>query len=257
MYRSQRKNLLSILAVSVFIGLSSTAEDKVTENAVNYLIAEQDAEGAWNREKRKQTVDTLESFRALQRVRGGETALNNALKYFSALEEDTNETLSSKLLILSNSTADVTELVTKLISRQKPDGGWGLADSKRGAIPDTILAVKALLSSPKPSASSLNTAGDFLVRNQQENGAWIFSDEFSLSDTVHTAQVLIVLQDLREGGYLAGSGLEQAMTKAQKFLESKIDSSGSYGTLLDTAWTYLAFSRLKQPSELQQTLTYI
>ena len=78
MYRSQRKNLLSILAVSVFIGLSSTAEDKVTENAVNYLIAEQDAEGAWNREKRKQTVDTLESFRALQRVRGGETALNCA-----------------------------------------------------------------------------------------------------------------------------------------------------------------------------------
>ena len=253
----RNRSLGAFVAMSLFFAFTLGAQDTSTEKAVTYLVEEQDAEGSWNREKRKQTVDTLESFRALQRVRGGEAALNNALKYFSALDEETNEALSSKLLILSNSTADVAELVTKLISRQKSDGGWGLADSKRGAIPDTILAVKALLSSKKSSASVLNTAGDYLVRSQQENGAWIFSDEFSFSDTVHTAQVLIVLQDLREGGYLAGSGLEQAMSKAQKFLEDKASGNGSYGTLLDTAWTYLAFSRLKQPSELQQTLTYI
>lgn len=253
----RNRSLGAFIAVSLFLAFTLEAQETNAEKAVFFLAEEQEAGGNWNREKRKQTVDTLESFLALQRVRGGEAALNNALKYFSALEEDTNENLSSKLLILSNSTANVTELATKLISRQKQDGGWGLVDSKRGAIPDTILAINALIASQKSSASALNSAGDFLLRSQQASGAWIFSDELSLSDTIHTAQVLIVLQNLRESGHLAGSGLEQAMSKAQKFLEDKASGNGSYGTLLDTAWTYLAFSRLKQPSELQQTLSYI
>lgn len=178
----RNRSLGAFVAMSLFFAFTLGARDANTEKAVAYLAEEQEAEGSWNREKRKQTVDTLESFRALQRVRGGETALNNALKYFSALEGDTNEALSSKLLILSNSTADVTSLAAKLISLQKTDGGWGLVDSKRGAIPDTILAINALLASQKSSASVLNSAGDFLIRNQQPTGAWIFSDELSLSD---------------------------------------------------------------------------
>lgn len=135
----RNRSLGAFIAVSLFLAFTLEAQETNAEKAVFFLAEEQEAGGNWNREKRKQTVDTLESFRALQRVRGGEAALNNALKYFSALEEDTNENLSSKLLILSNSTANVTELATKLISRQKQDGGWGLVDSKRGAIPDTIL----------------------------------------------------------------------------------------------------------------------
>lgn len=135
----RNRSLGAFIAVSLFLAFTLEAQETNAEKAVFFLAEEQEAGGNWNREKRKQTVDTLESFLALQRVRGGEAALNNALKYFSALEEDTNENLSSKLLILSNSTANVTELATKLISRQKQDGGWGLVDSKRGAIPDTIL----------------------------------------------------------------------------------------------------------------------
>ena len=249
--------IATLVIMSLFSVIEAAAEDTNIEKGVSYLVEMQDPAGHWNQEGRKQRVDTLESFRALQRVRGGENALNNALKYFSGLSESTNENLSSKLLVLSNSTADVSKLVTTLASRQKSDGGWGLVDSKRGSIPDTVLAVNALISSEKSSSTVLNSAGDFLIRSQQESGAWIFSDELSLSDTIHTAQVLIVLQNLRDGGYLSGSGLEQAMSKAQKYLEDRATGTGAYGTLLDTAWTYLAFSRLKQPSELQQTLTYI
>ena len=249
--------IVTLVIMSLFSVIEAAAEDTNIEKGVSYLVEMQDPAGHWNQEERKQRVDTLESFRALQRVRGGENALNNALKYFSGLSESTNENLSSKLLVLSNSTADVSKLVTTLASRQKSDGGWGLVDSKRGSIPDTVLAVNALISSEKSSSTVLNSAGDFLIRSQQESGAWIFSDELSLSDTIHTAQVLIVLQNLRDGGYLSGSGLEQAMSKAQKYLEDRATGTGAYGTLLDTAWTYLAFSRLKQPSELQQTLTYI
>lgn len=249
--------IVTLVIMSLFSVIEAAAEDTNIEKGVSYLVEMQDPAGHWNQEERKQRVDTLESFRALQRVRGGENALNNALKYFSGLSESTNENLSSKLLVLSNSTADVSKLVTTLASRQKSDGGWGLVDSKRGSIPDTVLAVNALISSEKSSSTVLNSAGDFLIRSQQESGAWIFSDELSLSDTIHTAQVLIVLQNLRDGGYLSGSGLEQAMSKAQKYLEDRATGTGAYGTLLDSAWTYLAFSRLKQPSELQQTLTYI
>lgn len=144
----------------------------------------------------------------------------------AAMAEETNDGLSCKLLILSNSTADVSEQSKTLLDRQKKDGGWGLVESKRGAIPDTVQAVKALLASKKAPASAMNNAGDFLVKAQQADGAWIFTDELSLSDTIHTAMVLIVLQDLRGGGYLSGSGLEQATAKAQKYLEAKGSADG-------------------------------
>ena len=109
--------IVTLVIMSLFSMIEAAAEDTNIEKGVSYLVEMQDPAGHWNQEERKQRVDTLESFRALQRVRGGENALNNALKYFSGLSESTNENLSSKLLILSNSTADVSKLVTTLASR--------------------------------------------------------------------------------------------------------------------------------------------
>ena len=257
MMQSRRMKLLSLMAISMMLAFALGAQDTSIDNAVTFLSGKQEENGSWNEEERKKSTDSQESFTALQRVNGGETALNKALQFFAAMAEETNDGLSCKLLILSNSTADVSEQSKTLLARQKKDGGWGLVESKRGAIPDTVQAVKALLASKKAPASAMNNAGDFLVKAQQADGAWIFTDELSLSDTIHTAMVLIVLQDLRGGGYLSGSGLEQATAKAQKYLEAKGAADGSFGTLLDTAWTYLAFCRLKQPSELQSTLSYL
>lgn len=148
---------IACVHVDVF-ALTLGAQDANAEKAVTYLTEEQDEKGFWNRDERKRMVDTLESFQALQRVNGGEKALNEALKYFLTLPEETNETLAVKLQALSSSTADVTALADKLISLQKADGGWGLVESKRGSVPHTLLAVNALLSSKKASAETLNDA---------------------------------------------------------------------------------------------------
>ena len=245
-----------IAAMSMFFALTLGAQDANAEKAVTYLTEEQDEKGFWNRDERKRMVDTLESFQALQRVNGGEKALNNALQYFSGLPEETNETLAVKLQALSSSTADVTALADKLISLQKSDGGWGLVESKRGSVPHTLLAVNALLSSKKASAETLNDACKFLASVQKDSGAWIFSGEHSLSDVAHTAMTLTMLKRMQASGQFSNAELERAVTKARSYLEGR-HNAGTYGSLVDTAWVYLAFSQIKQPSELQTTLTYI
>lgn len=245
-----------IAAMSMFLALTLGAQDANAEKAVTYLTEEQDEKGFWNRDERKRMVDTLESFQALQRVNGGEKALNEALKYFLTLPEETNETLAVKLQALSSSTADVTALADKLISLQKADGGWGLVESKRGSVPHTLLAVNALLSSKKASAETLNDACKFLASVQKDSGAWIFSGEHSLSDVAHTAMTLTVLKRMQASGQFSNAELERAVTKARSYLEGR-HNAGTYGSLVDTAWVYLAFSQIKQPSELQTTLTYI
>lgn len=245
-----------IAAMSMFFALTLGAQDANAEKAVTYLTEEQDEKGFWNRDERKRMVDTLESFQALQRVNGGEKALNEALKYFLTLPEETNETLAVKLQALSSSTADVTALADKLISLQKTDGGWGLVESKRGSVPHTLLAVNALLSSKKATAETLNDACKFLASAQKDSGVWIFSGEHSLSDVAHTAMTLTVLKRMQASGQFSNAELERAVTKARSYLEGR-HNAGTYGSLVDTAWVYLAFSQIKQPSELQTTLTYI
>lgn len=243
-------------AMSLFFAFTLGAQDASTEKAVDYLVSAQNEDGSWNQNKQKRAVDSLESFRALQRVNGGENALNNALKYFSTLSEDNNLALSFKLQILSNSTADITSLAAKLISLQKADGGWGLVESKRSSIPHTLSALSALLSSKKASSEILSKACSYLSSVQKESGEWIYSGEYSLSDVAHTAMTLVLLKEIQNTGSFSNTELEQAITRARSYLEGK-ENNGSYGDLLDTAWVYLAFSQIKQPSELQATLSLL
>ena len=248
--------IVSLVIMSLCIVFEVAGQDTNTEKAVAYLVSKQNEDGSWNQDQQKKLVDSFETFRALHRVNGGENALNNALKYFSTLPEDTNETLSAKLHILSNSTADVTNLANKLIALQKTDGGWGLVESKRSSIPHTLSALSALLSSKKASSEILSKACSYLSSVQKESGEWIYSGEYSLSDVAHTAMTLVLLKEIQNTGSFSNTELEQAITRARSYLEGK-ENNGAYGGLLDTAWVYLAFSQIKQPSELQATLSLI
>lgn len=231
--------------------------EKSVEKGVDYLVSGQSSDGSWSADDKLKLVDSSESFQALQRATGGENARNKSLQFFASLASDNNEVLSYKLLVLSNSTAPLDEYLAKLTASQKNDGGWGLSDSKRGSIPHTLLSVNALFTTSKANNSVLNNGVEFLIRSQQVNGSWIFSGEHSLSDTAHTAQVLLILKKVQLTNTFSGSGLDQAIAKAQQYLEGKASADGSYGDLLDTAWSYLAFVKIKQPAELQTTLTLI
>lgn len=252
----QRIGLLSLGAMLLLGGTALRAEETNIKKGVEYLAAQQQENGSWNTDDKLKPVDTIESFQALIRVQGGENSLNKALQYFSTLPENNNEILAYKLIALTSSTATIDVLVKSLIAVQKSDGGWGLADSKLGSIPQTIAAMNALLKSGKSDNSTLSKGAEFLVKQQHVGGAWVFTSEDSLSDTAHTAMVLVILKKVQNDNIFSGSGLEQAIQKAQQYIESKSDS-GSFGTLVDTAWAYLALCRIKQPSELQNTLALI
>ena len=245
---------LTLMVVPVY-SAESEVEATPEEKGVSFLERKQNQDGSWSSD-RKQLTDSTESFQAMYRLNKGETALNSSLKYFSQLEETTTDVLADKLLVLSNSTADTSALIAALEALQKTDGGWGIADSRRGAVPNTLKAIAALLTNSKSSSSRINDGISFLIKCQNTDGAWIFYDENSLSDVAHTAMALKMLKDAQMANAYTGSGLEQAITKAQKYLESKYNA-GSYGDIVDTAWSYLAFSKIKQPAELQDTLNLL
>ena len=245
-----------MIGTAWLLTLTSTlsAQDTIAKG-VDYLVSQQKTDGSWSLDEKLKLIDSAESFQALLRASGGENALNKSLQFFSRLAADNNENTAYKLWALSSSTADVTALVNQLIAAQKSDGGWGIADAKQGSIPHTLLSLDALLEDTDNTVTGNAIA--FLIKNQQPSGAWVFSGEYSLSDTAHTAMVLIVLKNAQNANTYAGSGLEQAIAKAQQYIQGKAKEDGSYGDLLDTAWTSLAFSLIKQPSELQTTLALI
>ncbi len=250
------RNLLTLGAMFLLAVSPTLRAEDATAKGVNYLISKQAEDGSWNSEDKLKLVDSSESFQALIRTTGGENSLNKSLQFFSALTGDNNETLAFKLIALSSSTATIDALVTQLGNMQKSDGGWGLADVQKGSIPYTITVMNALLKSGKSTNTILSKGAEFLVKQQDANGAWIFTSEHSLSDTAHTAMALIILKKVQNDNIFSGSGLEQAILKAQQYLESK-NNSGSYGTIVDSAWAYLALCRIKQPSEMSATLTLI
>ena len=248
---------LSVAVSSLMFAFTAIAEDTPITKGVGYLTSVQDSDGAWNTDESKKMIDTVESFEALHRVNQGEAALNKSLAYISQLPETTAAMVAKKLFVLSSSTADVTPLVDLLAKWQKEDGGWGLTDSKRGSPSTTVWAIFGLNASKKYTATNMSGARDFLIHAQRADGSWSFTDETSLSDIVHTSMAVIALKHVQDAGY-SSTELENAMSKAQKFLDNQKKADNSYGSsIVDAAWVYLAYSRIKQPSELQSLLSKI
>ena len=243
------------LAVSVIPMIAMAADDGLSRGAA-YLESTQSPSGWWNSDAPRRPVDTMEALLALFRADGDPDAMGRAIGYLAALEAGDNESLALKLRALAHSTEDTSEQARELTSRQMPDGGWGLEGARLGAVPDTTLAVLALLDSGKASPNSLSAAGTFLLNAQKTDGSWRFTEERSLSDTVHTAMVLEALLALKGAGYVSGTQADGAVERAKAYLEGTGCLAGT-GGLLDTAWCYLALASLRQPAELQAALARI
>ncbi len=227
------------------------------EKGVSFLLGRQQEDGSWGSDEKRKLVDSSESLQTLYRVQADENVLGKSLRFFSALTGDNHEILACKLLALANGTAAIDELAEELIAAQLADGGWGISESQTGSIPHTLLAVNALLASNK-SSSAIGNGTSFLISSQHSDGSWIFSGAHSLSDTAHTAMALQLLKKVQNRNTFTGSGLDQAIAKAQEYLERQYNSGdGSYGDVVDTAWAYLALAGVKQPAQLQATLTYL
>lgn len=247
--------IFAALAVAVLPIICAMADDGLARG-VAYLVSTQSPEGWWNPEAARRPVDTMEAFLALSRAGGDMDTMGRAIGYLASLEADDNENLALRLRALSHSTADTSEAARTLTARQMPDGGWGLEGARLGAVQDTVLAVLALLDSGKASPGSLSSAGQFLLNAQRTDGSWTFTEERSLSDTVHTAIVLEALLALKGAGYVTGNQANDAVAHAKEYLEDTGCLSGT-GNLLDVAWCYLALASLKQPAELQASLALI
>lgn len=230
-------------------------ESEAMQKAVGYLENNQNEDGSWGTPDEK-TVDTVETLWSLISVGLGTDAANQAIPFISGLGETNADLRARKLLVLSKTTYDTAILIESILAGQRADGGWGLTEKKQSNILDTALSLKALLEAGNTDPDVFRNGVDFLIQAQQEEGAWEFSGEETQSTVQLTSLIAIILKDIEQGVGIGSAELSGALSAAQGFLESK-KANGSYGTIRDTAFAYLALLKFLQPTTLSDTLAYI
>ena len=233
----------------------ASGNTSATKNGCDWLSTHQNDDGSWSGDGQA-LVDTLEAFRTLVSINCGTDALNKALPYISTWTDQDLYSLSRKALALSYSTAEITDMATTLINAQAANGGWGLGEKKQSDPMDTMVVIETLLLTSSDQIEVLTAARDYLMQAQLEDGSWGYAGEESQSDIVRTAIGLIVLDQLKAKG-LTNDATGDVMDKAQAYLESKQSSDGSFGSISETAWSYLALVEFKQPTDLQTTLSLL
>lgn len=172
-------------------------DEKVIENAVNYLIKEQREDGSFYKKYYGETKDdekrakmfTTYIARTLAKLKTNKNALDKALAYLQKRNSEIDEPYALALYALSNfdsgNTAEAEKIVAQLQNLAKTEGntaywnletntpfyGWGTV----GRIETSALVVQALLKSKdqNPKTKDLISKGTmFLLNNKDRYGVW-------------------------------------------------------------------------------------
>lgn len=134
-------------------------------------------------------------------------------------------------------------LLLDLISSQKSDGGWGLANDFEGDVLDTVLVLNSLLEENNYDVELIKKGLSFLINAQNENGSWAYVPDGEPSIML-TSEVVLCLNKFISTTNLTSSSIETTMRKAGNFLVSKQQKDGTWGTkeenLADTLVAYRA-----------------
>ncbi len=237
--------------LSIFLSTTSLLPELFADanipKVLDWLVSKQNSDGSWG-EGEKQPADTSEAFLTLYDAgRSGEWP-GKAINWAASLETENTPAISRALYILSHSTADSTELKSKLISFQNTDGGFGIGKDYTSTPLMTIMAVRALIECGSADKTAIEKAINYLCSAQKSYGGWILQendgDSGDMSDIILTGWIMSTLRgyQLKENYY--PTNLSLAVSKGAAFLETKQNADGSWGSSPDIATTALCITSL-------------
>lgn len=161
--------------------------DRATDALVHHLAGSQSLDGGWQVRADRPPIEsgrvtpTAISIRALRayaipgRKAEWDTRIWRAAKWLAAYAPRTGEEKAMRLLGLVWAGAEaplIEAAASKLVSEQRPDGGWGQLDTLASDAYATGQALYALHGAGRLPRAALDKATGFLLETQLADGSW-------------------------------------------------------------------------------------
>ncbi|MRR16957.1 MAG: hypothetical protein EG826_10920, partial [Deltaproteobacteria bacterium] len=210
------------------------------EDGVQWLIANQKAEGNWMDLSRTTARDTAEALHALKNFSAAEQYYAAGIQWLADNDLVLTDYLARKIDVLKSSGRAVDAFLADLIGRQNMDGGWGSNKTYMSNPVDTSLALKSLSASGCSDQNIVASAVAYLKSKQNVDGGWGNEEGSNIECTAH---VLGAFKTYRQQ-YI----LEDQIKSGAAFLSARQNADGGFGnsasTVYDTARAVMALQEV-------------
>ena len=157
-------------------------------DGVNWLMANQKADGSWMDMSQTTDRDTAEVVLALKNFPSAQQNYTLGSKWLSSGDSVNTDYLSRRIEALANAGQALSALVSVLVGGQNADGGWGSGSAYMSNAEDTALALGALSAAGYSDKTVISSAIAYLQAKQNADGGWGGDDGGSTIEV--TANVL-------------------------------------------------------------------
>jgi subtilase family serine protease len=248
-----------VLLIQLILPIASYAQSEAVSNGLNWIRANQAADGSWSSTQSTSTVyyttvSVLDTLAAL--CEPNSTAYKNGLAWARNTLVEGATYVAPRVWAVAASGADATTDLNTIRSYYN-GSGWGGDKEYSTTTFHTAISLHALKAARNPDTAVVNTALAYLTTNQQTDGGWGFTDgdESSVFITAHVLSTL----SLFKSQYI----MDQQLKNAATFLLSKQNPDGGFGsegsTTYETALAFIALIETGQGSAqaLQNAAAYL
>jgi Tol biopolymer transport system component/subtilase family serine protease len=217
-------------------------------DGVVWLMSNQQADGSWMDSGLTIGRDTPESVFVLQNFDFAEQSYTAGLQWLETNTFENTDGLCRNLSAYAKARLEASPVVSKLLSRQNPDGGWGSAEGYLSNATDTAAALRSLSDVGDVDETAIAKAVGYLKAAQNPDGGWGGEDSLSMNE--ETANALTAFN-----AYKSAYDLDGHLSKGVSWMTERQNPDGGFGnspsTVYDTALAVLTLSEFDVQDEVE------
>jgi Tol biopolymer transport system component/subtilase family serine protease/fibronectin type 3 domain-containing protein len=215
-------------------------------DGVTWLMNNQQPDGSWMDSNLTAGRDTAESVFALGNFDFAEQSYSAGHLWLETNDPENTAGLSRNLSAYAKAGLDASSLVSELLSRQNPDGGWGSGEGYLSNATDTAAALRSLSDGGNVDEVAIAKTVEYLKAAQNPDGGWGGGGRSVIEDTAHALTAF--------NEYKTGYQLDEHLSRGVAWMIDRQNADGGFGnspsTVYDTALAVLTLREFEVPNEV-------